>query len=134
MSKQFLIGDDGAVFWNDIEITSAQSVSFGDSRTDITSNARGSDRTYHRSGKRDSTFTLNVRVEPNDDGLAALLYSFNNNERGVLKVDADDGDSLEEASYIVNDAGGDQPLEDEQTYSIELAYHSDETTAGSTPS
>lgn len=133
MAKQFLIGDDGVVQWNDIEITSAQSVSFGDSRTDITSNSRGNDRTQHRVGKRDSTFTLNVRVEPNDDGLAALLYSYNNAERGVLNV-TDGEDTLEEASYVVLDAGGEQPLEDEQTYSIELAYHSGETTTGSTPS
>jgi hypothetical protein len=125
MGEVFLIGDDASVSIDSVEIASAQSVEFNKSRTDITSAARGSDRTAHRGGKLDVTMSINVRVEPADAGLAALLSAIDSNSPVNITVTAEDGDQIESANFVVLDTTLDQPLEEEQTGSFDLAFHSE---------
>jgi hypothetical protein len=125
MGEVFLIGDDASVSIDSVEIASAQSVEFNKSRTDITSAARGSDRMAHRGGKLDVTMSIDVRVEPGDAGLAALLSAVDSNSVVQITVTSEDGDTLEDANFVVLDTTLDQPLEEEQTGSFDLAFHSE---------
>jgi hypothetical protein len=124
MAETFLIGDDGSATWDSTEITSAQSVTFNKERPEIESRARGSDNVAHRAGKLKSTCSVDVRVEPNDAGLAALLSSIDNNSEAALVVTREEGDEIENANYVALSCNEEQPLEEGQTASIELAFHS----------
>jgi hypothetical protein len=79
----------------------------------------------HRGGKLDVTMSIDVRVEPGDAGLAALLSAVDSNSVVQITVTSEDGDTLEDANFVVLDTTLDQPLEEEQTGSFDLAFHSE---------
>lgn len=134
-TEVYLIGDDGEFLVDDVECTSAQTVTLNFERTEIDSNARGSDRTATRSGKLKVGCELGVRVEPNDAVLASLIAAIKDpdtdNRKLKITIKAGDegaaDDPLEEGYYTPLTTNLEQPLEEEQTGSISLSYHSEVT-------
>lgn len=127
MAKQFLIGDDGVLTWGGTEVDSVESVTFNRERSEIEKRDRGSDKVAHRAGKDKRTLSLEGVVKPNDAGLAAMETDYDNNDEGALIVKRDTDDELENANYIITSLNEDEPLEENQSFSVELSYHSEVT-------
>ena len=128
-NETFYIGDDGLVSVDGTEITSAYSVTIPRERTDIESADRASDRVKHRSGKMDGNPSISCVYKPDDAGVAALFTAVDDNDpvHIVIKADAEDTDSIEDAEYNVQSSSVEQPLEERQEVEFELTYYDEYT-------
>ena len=121
----YLIGDDGKLTVDGVELESLVDVSRNSERTVIESRARGDDNVNNRLGKRNQTLTINVRVEPSDTALASLLSAHEDNETVELGFWTDkEGEQDFEANYHVASTPQEQPLEEAQNYALEVVYAS----------
>jgi len=124
-TEVFLTGDDGKLTVDDVELESLVDVSRNSERTVIESRARGDDNVNNRLGKRNQTLTINIRVEPSDTALASLLSAHEDNETVELEFWTDKLDDSDfSANFHVASTPQEQPLEEAQTYAIEVVYAS----------